>query len=79
MCDTEILKACFDIIENLPIRKEIKHDLDQITAKILEAQINLGLEPNFEVTWSLPKHELMTKVNHLLLFCSTCQWVYFIV
>ena len=65
ICDSEILLACFDVISGLPMRKQIKHDLHLLTAKILEAQINLGLEPNFEVTWNCPNHETMQKVNYL--------------
>ena len=34
------------------MRKEIKHDIHLLTAKLLEAQINLGLEPSFEISWN---------------------------
>ena len=64
-CDKNLLAACFEILGNLPIRKEIKHDYGQLKAKLLESQIDLGLDPNFDIDWDLPKHELMQKVNNL--------------
>ena len=45
--DPKILTACFDVMGNLPLRREIKHDYGQLKAKLLECQIDLGLEPNF--------------------------------
>ena len=47
-CDVKILAACFDIMGSLPMKREIKHDLASLSAKILECQINLGLDPNFD-------------------------------
>ena len=64
-CEPELLKACFEVIGALPMRKEIKHDLDQLQAKIMVAQIDLGIELNSEITWNCPRHELMQKVNAL--------------
>lgn len=40
------------------MRKEIKHDMHLLTAKLLEAQINLGLEPSFEISWNELLHVL---------------------
>lgn len=51
-CDPILLRACFDILGGLPIRREIKHDVHLLTAKIMEAQINLGLEPSFKIGWN---------------------------
>ena len=35
-CDAKILATCFDILGNLPVRREIKHDYGQLKAKLLE-------------------------------------------
>ena len=57
--------ACFDVIGSLPMKREIKHDLPQLSAKLLECQIRLGLDPIFDQKWDFPRNLLMEKVNNL--------------
>ena len=75
--DDSVLQAAFQILVVLPLRTEIKHNIELIEKKVMKAQACFGLKPKVNCTWKCTDKELDSylKVLSISLFTPIAQGV----
>jgi hypothetical protein len=70
-CDIQLVEAAFRVMQTLPVRSEIKHEIPGLIDLVCQVQVRLGiampLKPTWKQTSEAELHNSLNAFNHLLL------------
>lgn len=69
--DIQLVEAAFRVMQTLPVRSEIKHEISGLIDLVCQVQVRLGivmpLKPTWKQTSETELHNSLNELNHLLL------------